>query len=63
MQILAVMNDAISEPRSTSEVMLKNVSFEIPIDKIGEVIGPRGKVINTIQEELVQIYLLTMMAL
>jgi polyribonucleotide nucleotidyltransferase len=27
------------------------VSFEIPIDKIGEVIGPKGKVINTIQQE------------
>ncbi|MEM9522319.1 MAG: S1 RNA-binding domain-containing protein, partial [Actinomycetota bacterium] len=29
----------------------KIVSFEIPIDKIGEVIGPKGKVINTIQGE------------
>ena len=29
----------------------KIVSFEIPIDKIGEVIGPKGKVINTIQQE------------
>ena len=27
------------------------MSFEIPIDKIGEVIGPKGKVINTIQQE------------
>jgi polyribonucleotide nucleotidyltransferase len=27
------------------------VSFEIPIDKIGEVIGPKGKVINLIQQE------------
>ena len=25
--------------------------FEIPTDKIGEVIGPKGKVINAIQEE------------
>jgi polyribonucleotide nucleotidyltransferase len=29
----------------------KIVSFEIPIDKIGEVIGPKGKVINTITQE------------
>ena len=27
------------------------MSFEIPIDKIGEVIGPKGKVINAIQQE------------
>ena len=52
MQILAVMNEAISEPRSdVGGNAPKIVSFEIPIDKIGEVIGPRGKVINTIQEE------------
>ena len=29
----------------------KIVSFEIPMDKIGEVIGPKGKVINTLQQE------------
>jgi len=46
------MNDAISEPRAdVGGNAPKIVSFEIPIDKIGEVIGPRGKVINTIQEE------------
>ena len=28
-----------------------NVSMEIPIDKIGEVIGPKGKVINALQLE------------
>ena len=46
------MNEAIAEPRA--EVGAdgpKIVSFEIPIDKIGEVIGPKGKVINTIQQE------------
>jgi len=52
MQILAVMNEAIPEPRSdVGGNAPKIVSFDIPIDKIGEVIGPRGKVINTIQEE------------
>ncbi len=29
----------------------KIISFEIPLDKIGEVIGPKGKVINAIQQE------------
>jgi polyribonucleotide nucleotidyltransferase len=27
------------------------VTFTIPLDKVGEVIGPKGKVINTIQQE------------
>ena len=52
MQLLAVMNEAIPEPRpDVCGNAPKIVSFEIPIDKIGEVIGPRGKVINTVQEE------------
>src|SRR5207249_4107605 len=29
----------------------KIISFEIPMDKIGEVIGPKGKVINAMQQE------------
>ena len=46
------MNDAIAEPRpEVAETAPKIVSFEIPIDKIGEVIGPKGKVINAIQQE------------
>jgi len=50
--ILEVMAGAIAEPRA--EVGLtapKIISFEIPMDKIGEVIGPKGKVINAIQQE------------
>ena len=51
-QILAVMNDAISEPRDeVGETAPKITSFEIPLDKIGEVIGPKGKVINAITAE------------
>ncbi|HEX2047601.1 MAG TPA: polyribonucleotide nucleotidyltransferase [Acidimicrobiales bacterium] len=51
-QVLAVMREAIAEPRSeVRETAPKIVSFEIPMDKIGEVIGPKGKVINTIQQE------------
>ncbi len=50
--ILDVMTDAIAEPRSdVRPTAPKIISFEIPIDKIGEVIGPKGKVINTIQQE------------
>jgi len=52
LKILDVILAAIPEPRS--EVALsapKIVSMEIPIDKIGEVIGPKGKVINTMQQE------------
>ncbi len=52
MAILEVMNDAISAPRDdVREGAPKIISFEIPIDKIGEVIGPKGKVINAIQAE------------
>jgi polyribonucleotide nucleotidyltransferase len=52
LQVLAVMEAAIAEPRSeVRETAPKIISFEIPMDKIGEVIGPKGKVINTIQQE------------
>ena len=51
-KILAVMADAISEPRAeVRDTAPKIVSLEIPIDKIGEVIGPKGKVINALQQE------------
>ena len=50
--ILKVITDTIPEPRSeVAAVAPKIVSLEIPIDKIGEVIGPKGKVINTLQQE------------
>ena len=50
--ILEVMADAIAEPRDeVGATAPKIISFEIPIDKIGEVIGPKGKVINAIQAE------------
>ncbi len=52
LKVLEVMAGAISEPRSeVGETAPKIVNFEIPIDKIGEVIGPKGKVINAIQAE------------
>ena len=52
MAVLEVMAGAIAEPRpEVNETAPKIISFEIPADKIGEVIGPKGKVINTIQGE------------
>ena len=52
LQILEVMNATISEPRSeVRDTAPKILSFNIPLDRIGEVIGPKGKVINTIQQE------------
>jgi polyribonucleotide nucleotidyltransferase len=52
LEILEVMHGAIAEPRSEVAASApKIVSMEIPIDKIGEVIGPKGKVINTLQQE------------
>ncbi|HSS08450.1 MAG TPA: polyribonucleotide nucleotidyltransferase [Acidimicrobiales bacterium] len=51
-KILDVMHQAIAEPRSSvRDTAPKIVSLEIPVDKIGEVIGPKGKVINTLQQE------------
>jgi polyribonucleotide nucleotidyltransferase len=51
-KILEVMNEAISSPRAdVRDTAPKIVSIEIPIDKIGEVIGPKGKVINALQQE------------
>ena len=50
--ILDVMADAIAEPRDEVAASApKIISFEIPMDKIGEVIGPKGKVINALQQE------------
>ena len=52
LQILEVMNAAISAPRDeVAPTAPKITTIHIPIDKVGEVIGPKGKVINTIQSE------------
>ena len=46
------MAGAIAAPREDVKPHApKIVSFEIPMDKIGEVIGPKGKVINALQQE------------
>ncbi len=50
--ILDVMEGAIAEPRpEVADNAPKIVSFQIPVDRIGEVIGPKGKVINALQAE------------
>jgi polyribonucleotide nucleotidyltransferase len=50
--ILEVMAGAIDGPRDhVADAAPKILSFEIPMDKIGEVIGPKGKVINALQQE------------
>src|SRR4051794_5886949 len=52
LQILEVMNAAIAAPREeVAPSAPKITTIHIPIDKVGEVIGPKGKVINTIQSE------------
>jgi len=52
LRILEVMDAAISAPRAeVRDTAPKIVTIEIPIDKIGEVIGPKGKMINSIQQE------------
>ena len=52
LEILDVMNAAIAGPRAeVSSTAPKILSITIPLDKVGEVIGPKGKVINTIQQE------------
>jgi polyribonucleotide nucleotidyltransferase len=49
LKILDVMLAAIPEPRSAvSEKAPRIITIQIPVDKIGEVIGPKGKKINEI---------------
>ncbi len=49
--ILDVMAEAIDEPDEMSVFAPRIISVKIPVDKIGEVIGPKGKMINQIQED------------
>ena len=52
LDILDVMAETIMEPRAdVRDTAPKIATFEIPVEKIGEVIGPKGKVINAIQAE------------
>ena len=49
--ILAVLNAAIDTPDEMAPTAPRVISVQIPIDKIGELIGPKGKTINAIQDE------------
>jgi polyribonucleotide nucleotidyltransferase len=51
LHILDVMMEAIDVPDEMSEFAPRIITVKIPVDKIGEVIGPKGKMINQIQED------------
>ncbi|GAA3050569.1 MULTISPECIES: polyribonucleotide nucleotidyltransferase [Actinomycetes] len=51
LHILGVINAAIDAPDEMSEFAPRIISVMVPVDKIGEVIGPKGKMINQIQED------------
>ncbi len=52
LEVLKVMTDALAEPRAElSDYAPSLVSLKINPEKIGEVIGPGGKIIRKIQEE------------
>lgn len=51
MTILDVMNEAIAAPDEMSPYAPRIITIKIPVDQIGAVIGPKGKVINQIQDE------------
>jgi polyribonucleotide nucleotidyltransferase len=49
--ILEVMAEAIDEPDEMSPYAPRVTAIKVPVDKIGEVIGPKGKMINSITEQ------------
>jgi polyribonucleotide nucleotidyltransferase len=49
--ILDVMSEAISAPAEMSDNAPRIITVHVPVDKIGEVIGPKGKMINSIQDD------------
>ncbi|GMA26455.1 polyribonucleotide nucleotidyltransferase [Luteimicrobium album] len=49
--ILEVLAEAIDVPDEMSPNAPRVITVKVPTDKIGEVIGPKGKMINQIQEE------------
>ena len=48
--ILGVLNEAIDGPDEMADTAPRVISVNIPVDKIGELIGPKGKTINGIQD-------------
>ena len=51
LHILDVMAEAIDEPDEMSPYAPRVTVVKIPVDKIGAVIGPKGAMINSIQDE------------
>jgi polyribonucleotide nucleotidyltransferase len=51
MTILDVMAEAIDSPDEMAPTAPRILTMRVPVDKIGEVIGPKGKVINQIQDD------------
>jgi polyribonucleotide nucleotidyltransferase len=51
LHILDVMSEAIDRPDEMSPYAPRVISLKIPVDQIGAVIGPKGKIINQIQED------------
>ncbi|WP_078287644.1 polyribonucleotide nucleotidyltransferase [Mycobacterium sp. D16R24] len=49
--ILEVMAEAIDAPDEMSPFAPRITTIKVPVDKIGEVIGPKGKMINSITEQ------------
>ncbi|GAA3759187.1 polyribonucleotide nucleotidyltransferase [Microbacterium kribbense] len=49
--ILNVLDSAIDTPDEMAPTAPRVISVQIPVDKIGELIGPKGKTINAIQDE------------
>ena len=49
--ILDVLTQAISGPDEMAPTAPRVISVQIPVDKIGELIGPKGKTINSIQDD------------
>ena len=49
--ILDLINQAIDGPDEMSANAPRIITVKVPVDKIGEVIGPKGKMINQIQDE------------
>ncbi len=49
--ILDVMGEAIDAPEEMAATAPRIITVKVPVDKIGEVIGPKGKVINQLQDD------------
>ena len=49
--ILDVIGEAIDRPDEMSQFAPRVTAIKVPVDKIGEVIGPKGKMINSITEQ------------